>query len=58
MEGGKEGFGGLGWILCGVDVGDEWWGFIVDEFVNDVGWVSVLEEIFCEEIDFSFKEGR
>ena len=44
MEGGKGGSGGFGRILCRVDIGGEWWGFIVDEFVDDVGWVTVLEE--------------
>ena len=52
MEGGKEGSGGFGRILCRVDIGGEWWGFIVD----DVGWVTVLEENVCEEVEFSFKE--
>ena len=56
MEGGKEGSGGFGRILCRVDIGGGWWGFIVDECVDDGGWVTVLEENVCEEVEFSFKE--
>ena len=29
----------------------------MDEFVDDVGWVTVLEENVCEEVAFRFNKG-